>query len=127
MNDHIALADSEWRLMQIVWEKAPCTFRQICDAACPAYGWTKHAVISYLKRMEAKGAIRAEDAKPVRLYVPLLDRGEAVREETEDVLARVYNGNVLLMMQSAARAKELTDAELDALERLLREGRRRDE
>ena len=120
---HIALADSEWRLMQIIWEKAPCTFRQICDAACPTYGWTKHAVISFLKRMEAKGAIRAEEAKPVRRYYPLLDRERAIHAETEDVLERVYNGNILLMVQSAARARSLTEAELAELERLLNAGR----
>lgn len=123
MKERIPLADSEWRLMQIIWEKSPCTYREICNAACPAYGWTKHAVISFLKRMEVKGAIRVEDAKPVKLYYPLLDKSEAIHLETEDVLDRVYNGNILLMVQSATRARQLTAQELTELERLLEAGR----
>ncbi|HWS28520.1 MAG TPA: BlaI/MecI/CopY family transcriptional regulator, partial [Clostridia bacterium] len=127
MSERVPLADSEWRLMQIIWEKAPCTFRQICDAACKPYSWTKYVVVSYLKRMEAKGAIRVKDAKPVKLYYPLLDREEAICTETEDVLDRVYNGDFLLMVQSAARARGLSEKEISELEQLLRTGREKNE
>ncbi|HWS29591.1 MAG TPA: BlaI/MecI/CopY family transcriptional regulator [Clostridia bacterium] len=124
MKERIGLSDTEWRLMQIIWEKSPRTYREICDAARPAYGWTKHAVISFLKRMEAKGAIRVEDAKPVKLYYPLLDKKEAIHDETREVLDRVYNGDILLMVQAATHAKELTEDETKELERLLREGKK---
>lgn len=120
MKEHNTLADTEWRLMQIIWEHAPRTFREICDIACPAYGWSKHAVISYLKRMEAKGAIRVEDAKPVKLYYPLLDRDQAIREETKDVLERVYHGSVLLMVQSAVHQQGLSETDFAELERILK-------
>ncbi len=119
MKEHIMLADSEWLLMQIIWEKQPCTYRQICDAACEPNGWTRYVVSSYLKRMEAKGVIRIEDAKPVKLYYPLLDRSEAIRTETDDVLKRVYNGDLLLMVQSAVHGQRLSDEEYAALARLL--------
>ncbi len=119
MAEHIQLADTEWRLMQFIWDNVPCTFRQLCDAACAPNGWTKHTVMSYLKRMEAKGAIEIVDVKP-KLYKPLINKDEAICRETENVLKRVYNGNVLLMVQSAARAAgELSDEEMAALRRLL--------
>lgn len=122
--ERIGLSDTEWRLMQILWERSPLTLRQVCDAARPTYGWTKHAVISFLKRMEAKSAIRVEDARPVKLYYPLLDREEAIHAETEDVLERVYNGNIFLMVQAAAGARELSEEEFAQLARLLQEGRK---
>ncbi|MEG1811169.1 MAG: BlaI/MecI/CopY family transcriptional regulator [Clostridia bacterium] len=127
MKNRATLADSEWRLMQIIWDNPPRTYRQICDAACADNGWTRHAVISFLKRMETKGAIRVEDANPVKLYYPLLNKNDAICAETEEVLERVYNGNILLMMQSAASARELSDAELLELEALLKAGSERHE
>ena len=123
MKEHITLANSEWLLMQIIWEKQPCTYRQICDAACGPNGWTRYVVSSYLKRMEAKHVIRIEDAKPVKLYYPLLDKAEAIRTETEDVLNRVYNGDLLLMVQSAVHAQSLSNEEYTELVRLLQAGR----
>lgn len=125
MQKRISLADSEWILMQTIWENPGCTFRGICDAVCAPQGWSKHVVSSYLKRMEAKGAILAEEAKPVKRYRPLLDRENALREETEELLSRVYNGSPLLMIQAAVQAKDLSEEELDALELLLKEGRER--
>lgn len=123
MRERVSLSDAEWRLMQIVWEDPPRTYRQICNAACESNGWTRYVVSSYLKRMEAKGALRVEDASPVKLYHPLLDRQQAISAETEDVLDRVYNGNILLMVQSAVRAQELSDKEMRELEKLLHAGR----
>lgn len=122
MKKTVTLADTEWRLMQIIWDKHPITFREICDMACPAYGWTRHAVISYLKRMEAKGAIAVEDAKPVKLYTPLIDRENTIQAETEAVMARVYNGDPFLMAQAMARQQGLSEVELAQLMALLRKG-----
>ena len=119
MQERVALSGAEWRLMQIIWETGPCTLRHICSVAGPVYGWTKHAVISFLKRMEKKGALRVEESPPARRYHALLNREEAIEAETEDVLERVYNGNVLLMVQSAARARGLSKEELSLLATLL--------
>ena len=126
MKKKIALADSEWRLMQIIWEKSPCTFRDICDAACEPNGWTKHDVMSYLKRMEAKGAIAVKDAKPVKLYTAILNKEETIEEETEDLLNRVYNGSLLLMVQSAVRGRGMSEEDMESLKALLAKGERYD-
>ncbi len=127
MEKRIALADSEWRLMQIIWEKHPITFREICAAARGGEGWTRHAVASFLKRMEAKGAIRAEDAKPVKLYFPLIERDDTIQKETGEVLERVYNGSLLLMAQAMARRQGLSDEEMEQLTALLEKGRQNHE
>lgn len=119
----VSLADSEWRLMQILWERGACTLRQLCDAVGPDTGWSKHAVISFLKRMEQKGAIAVEEGRPARHYRPLLDREEALRAETDHVLNRVYNGSPLLMVQNAVSRQPLSPEEREALIALLREGR----
>lgn len=60
-----------------------------------------------------------EESPPARRYHALLNREEAIEAETEDVLERVYNGNVLLMVQSAARARGLSKEELSLLATLL--------
>lgn len=118
----ISLADSEWKLMQVLWEKGCCTFREICDAACEEYGWTKHAVISYLKRMAQKSAIAIQEGTP-KTYRPLLDREQAIRQETRSLLRRVYNGDALLMVQSAVEQQTLSDEERQELIALLQAGR----
>lgn len=119
----VALADSEWKLMQVLWEKGDCTFREICDAVCEENGWTKHAVISYLKRMAQKGAIAILEEAPVKKYCPLLDQAQTIRQETRSLLHKVYNGSALLMVQNAVEQQALSEEERQELIALLQKGR----
>lgn len=114
----MGLSENEWYIMQVLWEKSPSTLREICDALQKKKGWTKHAVSSFLKRMEAKGAIRTEDAK-VKEYYAVWNREAMIEKETHSVLDRVYKGDLLLMVTNAVKQQELTKEEMDELKQLL--------
>ncbi len=121
VENKIQLSGTEWRLMQVLWANGPCTFKTICDGVGES-GWTKHSIISFLKRMEAKNAIRIEDAKPVKLYHPLLDKDDTLYRETSSLLDRVYNGDLLLMVSNAVKQQALSEEEIDELVALLKGG-----
>ncbi len=123
MSERITLTESEWLLMQVLWEKGACTLRELTDAVRSETGWTPNAVISFLKRMELKQAVAVEGERRSRLYRSLLDRNETILEETESLLSRVYRGDMHLMMQNAVRCASLTDEEADELILILRQGR----
>ena len=122
MKQIVSLSDSEWIIMQVIWRGGSATFREICDGVADQ-NWSKPAVAAFLKRMENKGAIACEDAKPVKIYHPLLQKETAVREETKSILGRVYGGDVTLLAQSLVRSQALDEAEMDELIALLKKGR----
>ena len=45
------LSDGEWKIIQLLWKESPQTIIQLTKALDEETGWTKHTVISYLKRM----------------------------------------------------------------------------
>lgn len=118
---HTALSENEWYIMQVLWEKSPRSLREICEALKPVKGWTRHAVISFLKRMEGKGAVSVDESGKVKEYRALWDREKTVREETSSVLQRVYGGDLLLMVSNAVKGQELTEEERRQLKQLLDE------
>lgn len=118
---HTGLSENEWYIMQVLWEKSPRSLREICEALRPVKGWTRHAVISFLKRMEGKGAVSVDESGKVREYRALWDREKTVREETSSVLQRVYGGDLLLMVSNAVKGQELTEEERRQLKQLLDE------
>ena len=119
--ENSALSDTEWRIMQSLWRgREPMSVREILDDLKDA--WSVHSVISFLKRMESKGAVKIHDGRPIR-YSAALDREEAVQEETKDLLGRVYGGEKLLMIQCAVNASPLSDEERDELIRILKGGK----
>ena len=123
----IHLSDNEWRIMQVLWDSAPRTLRQICDAVRNDAGWSKHAVISFLKRLQAKGALRVEEREPVRLYYPLIEEQDALGRETRSLLDRVYRGDVALMVQNAVSQKDITEQDIEELMDILRQAKGRDQ
>ena len=122
MEHSVSLSHSEWLIMQEIWKRGTATFREICDGVA-AQNWSKPAVAAFLKRMEKKGAISCEEAKPVKLYRPLIQKEAAVQEETRQILDRVYGGDVALLAQSLVSSEALDSAAVEELITLLRKGR----
>lgn len=120
----IGLSDSEWRIMTLLWEQ-PMTMPQIRKSLDAETGWSKHTVISFLNRMMAKGAIETVEAKPARLYRPLIERDESLREETRSFVSRLFRGKAGLLVASLVEQEILDDQEIDDLMRMLEISRER--
>jgi BlaI family penicillinase repressor len=116
----VGLTDSEWKIMLLLWENAPRTITQIEHLLKEETGWSKHTVISFLKRMLKKGAIYAKESQPARLYYPNRNKDEVVREETHSFLGKLYGGNIGLMVSSIVEQEKLSDEEIDGLMDMLR-------
>lgn len=73
----VKLSEAEWKVMDVLWEEAPKTIMQLTRRFQETTGWTKHTVMTFLKRMEEKGAIYHEEGERAKLYFPKIDRQEA--------------------------------------------------
>lgn len=123
MEEKRQLTTAEWRIMQLLWDKGAMTLRALTDMLSSDTGWSPNAVISFLKRLEVKGVVEIEGERRARKYVPLITRQEAVRCETQELLTRVYRGNMHLMLQNAVESKQLSNEEIDELISILKKGR----
>ena len=115
----INLSDSEWKLMNRLWNQAPMTIMELTAALREETGWTKNTVITMLSRLEAKGAVRHEGGVRAKLYFPVLDRENAARAETESFLDKVYGGSLGLMMSAMVESRQLTEADIAELSAIL--------
>lgn len=119
MQYNIGLSENEWYIMQVLWDYPAATLRKICDELYETKGWTKHAVTSFLKRMETKGAIKVDESGKVNCYKALWSKEDTILKETGSVLERIYNGDLLLMVSNAVKQQELSAAEIKELKDML--------
>ena len=54
----IDLSNSEWKLMNRLWQTAPMTITELTAALREDTGWSKNTVITMLSRLEGKEAVR---------------------------------------------------------------------
>ena len=113
------LSENEWYIMQVLWENSPLSLREICEKLRPVKGWSRHAVTSFLKRMQEKGAVLADESGKVKAYVPVWSREETIREETDSIMERVYRGDLLLMVSNAVQGRKVTETEIEELKKIL--------
>lgn len=119
-NKNISLSDGEWKLMHVLWEKAPRTIADMVKALAAETGWTKNTIFVMLNRLEEKGAVYHSRGTRARQYYPAIEKKEAAARETESFLKKVYDGSVGLLVASMAGQKALTKEDIDMLYGILR-------
>lgn len=121
----IGLSNSEWHIMESLWEKSPKTVTQLIKAMELEMGWAKSTTKTVLKRMEQKGYVAYEEGVKAREYYPLFKREEVVESETSSFINRIYNGSLGLMVNTLVRKQDIPDEEMDELYRIIKEARER--
>lgn len=109
------LGQSEWIIMERLWEQQPRTIMQLFHSLEYDPGWSKSTVNTLLGRMVDKGIIYYEDGGKARQYYPRLRREEAALAETENLLSRVYKGSVSMMMSTLVKKRDFTKEEIQEL------------
>lgn len=116
----VRLSEAEWKVMNLLWEEAPQTIMQMTHRFQETTGWTKHTIMTFLKRMEDKGAVYYKAGERAKLYYPKIERQEAALQETEEFLERVFDGRMGLMLNTMVEQKALSGTEIAELYEILR-------
>lgn len=86
------LTESEELIMNLLWERKSLSIMQIVNALDEEKHWSKHAIISFLKRMEQKGMVSYTIEGRTKHYFAVVKRDEMIRQETKGVLDRFFEG-----------------------------------
>lgn len=113
------LTPTEWHLMECLWEHAPRTGREAVETLSDSVGWSRSTTLTLLRRMTDKGLIRCEEQSGMKVYFPVVHRDDAVLQETDSFLNRVYHGSVSLLLSSLTQKQHLQQEEIDELYAIL--------
>lgn len=115
------LTPTEWHLMECLWERAPRTGREAVEDMTKRVGWSRSTTLTMLRRMTEKGLIRCDEPEGVKTYSPAISRQEAVLQETDSFLARVYRGSVSTLVSAITSRQQLTRQEIEELYDIIRQ------
>ena len=115
----MTFSNSEWKLMNRLWDHSPMTIMELTAALKGETGWSKNTVITMLSRLEAKGAVRYEEGGRAKQYFPAVAQEDAALAETASFLSKVYGGSLGLMMSAMVESRALTEADIAELSAIL--------
>ena len=116
----VQLSNYEWKIMNLIWEEEPRTITQLTKALTDETGWSKHTVITYLKRLEAKGAVRYEEGERAKLFFADISRKETQLQEIDSFLNKAFSGSLGLMVKTMIKDEKLSEKEIEELEDMLK-------
>ena len=118
------IADSEWTVMQALWERSPRTANDVVDALADSVTWSPRTVKTLLNRLVTKGALGYTQKGRVYHYYPKVDEADCVRAERDSFLKRVYGGSLTPMLAQFIEDEDLTPEEIQQLKAILDKKRR---
>ena len=107
--------DAEWKIMEVLWDHAPRTIAEITKILELTTGWSRHVVITLLKRMEEKGTVTVDQSGPAKLYSPKISQDEASTEETDKFLSHVFKGKASLLINHLVESEKITADDLQEI------------
>lgn len=115
------ISESEYAVMDALWEAAPLTAAEVADRVSPEQGWTLATVKTLLSRLVGKGAVAHEEDGRRYLYRPLIERDDHALGESRRLVDRLFGGRVSPLVAHLAERDALTDQDIAEIEALLKE------
>lgn len=119
------LFESEWAILQVVWECEPCAAPTVQEALQTSKGWAYTTVKTMMDRMVRKGLLQTERVRNLYLYRSAITRAQARRNELRKVARRAFDGALTPMMQFLIESEKLSEQDYQYLEHLI-QNRKRD-
>ena len=119
----VKLADAEWNIMNLLWDKGPLTTMEIIREMEDYIGWGKWTTITPLRRKRRNSSINYKKSTKTQKYYPSIDRNEAEVEEAKFFLNKHYNGKIGSMVSNLISQEALSKEEIDELYNILRGGK----
>jgi len=119
MKKQPGISESEWKIMKLLWKKAPQPAYDLVQRLSRTEEWKPRTVKTLLNRLLNKGALKFETYKNLYLYSPAVKEADCVKAESESFLDRIFDGSLATMMLHFAQYKKLSKSEIRELRNVL--------
>lgn len=113
--------DAELSILHILWQRGPCTVREVFEAIAPdgRIGYT--AVLKLMQIMAAKGLVSRDDSERAHVYRAEQSEEYAQRCLTGDFVEKVFGGSAQRLVLQALTTHKASTEELAEIRQLLDE------
>lgn len=114
------ISNAEFEVMQILWNaQKPLSIQDVCDRL-PNNKWAYKTVGTLLIRMEEKGAVISEKNGRINYYQPVLNKDEYTKEQTKNLISKLYNGSVKDLAVSLFKSEDMTESDINEIRKMFK-------
>ncbi|MBT2668048.1 penicillinase repressor BlaI [Bacillus sp. ISL-4] len=114
-----SISESEWEIMNVLWDKAPQTANDIIASLQESTLWKPKTIRTLLDRLVQKDVVGVNKNLRVYTFYPLYTQEECQRAETESFINRIYGGTLKSMLVQYIQEDTLSDDDINELRFIL--------
>lgn len=114
------ISESEWQVMEILWEKAPQSSLEVVSQLTEIHDWKPQTIKTLLGRLVKKKVLTYTVIGNRYLYSPAVSRNEIMESEADSFLERFCEHSLKpFLVHSLNTRRKLEPDEIEALRDLL--------
>jgi BlaI family penicillinase repressor len=121
MPDVVQISDSEWDVMEPIWQAGACTAADVIRHLRPTHDWNHSTIRTLLARLVEKGALAYEVDGFRYIYRAAVTRQRCVRQEGRSFLEKAFGGDVAALVAHFVQEASFDRDEIEQLRQLLAE------
>ena len=111
----LLLSESEYRMMDIIWDNAPVESGRLVKLCESGLAWKKSTTYTMIKKMSEKGFIKSENA----VVTALIPREQVQTAESEKFVEQTFAGSLPGFLVAFLGGKKISPAEAEELKALI--------
>ncbi|WP_332772476.1 BlaI/MecI/CopY family transcriptional regulator [Phenylobacterium sp.] len=113
------ITEAESQVMDALWRESPRSAESIVADVTARQAWGEATVKTLINRLLKKKALKSERVDGRHQYRPLVARENYVQAESQDLLDRLFGGQLTPLVAHFAKHRVLKPAEIARLKKLI--------
>jgi predicted transcriptional regulator len=113
------ISGAESQIMEALWRRGPLTPDGIVAEVGDEQGWAPGTVKTLITRLLRKAAIEGAREPQGYFYRPLISRETYVRDESQSLVDRLFDGEAAPLVAHFAEHRALTPKDIPLLKKLI--------
>ena len=111
--------DRELEILGILWDKGPCTVRQVNVQMNHARATGYTTTLKLMQIMADKGLLKRDNSRYKHVYEAAVSEEKAQKRLVGDLIEKVFSGSAEKLVMRALSAKKVSSKELAGIKKML--------
>lgn len=119
------LGDLQLRIMKVLWDRREATVSEVITGLGDQADLAYTTIATMLRKMEVKGLVSHRTEGRSFIYSPQVEAGDVSRSMADHLIDRLFEGSLLEAVNHLLTTREISRDELQQLEKLIAERKKK--
>ena len=113
--------NAELEILRVIWQRGPCTVRQVHDEVSPRRNTGYTTVLKLLQIMTEKGLVKRDESQRSHVYTAASGEEETQGQLVGDLMDKAFGGSAAQLVLRALSNQPASAEEIAEIRRMLNE------